>query len=889
MAKRMLIDASQPEETRVVVLSGDTLEDFDFESTAKKSLKGNIYLAKVVRVEPSLQAAFVDFGGNRHGFLAFNEIHPDYYKIPVADREALIAEEARMAPDVDVDTDVDTSPDMPGDMAEETPEETPAKNEGDEADSGDKADTDEPGSDEADSGKKSKPTKKSAKKSTKESVKKSAALSGGVKDDILTEAPGDADEKGANKDEKEDKSADATDAADTADAKDTKEDATDDNDDAQDNNKDEEFVSLETVGGYAEEDVAPKRAPATRRYKIQEVIKRGQVVLVQVAKEERGTKGAALTTRISLAGRYCVLMPNMARGGGISRKIANLADRRKLRTILDGLSIPDGIAVIVRTAGRERTKAEIKRDYEYLMRLWSEIRDATLQSSAPSLVHEEANIIKRAIRDLYSRDMEEVLIDSEDGYRLAKESMRMLTPSHAKRVKRYRDDDIPLFSRFDVEDQIDAIHSHTMRLKSGGYIVIDQTEALVAIDVNSGRSTRERNIEETALKTNLEAADEVARQLRLRDFAGLIVIDFIDMDEHRNRSKVEKRIKEALKTDRARIQIGRISGFGLLEMSRQRLRPSLHEISTQTCPHCGGRGVVRSVESTALHVLRAIEKESPRSRDGQLSVHVPPEVDLYILNQKRDILSAIEARHGIRVMVHHDAALVPPDFRIEGGAPAKPGDSRAGSRGEAKDKSSTPRRRGRRRTKEAEDSPVDATARDASPATEKSGDGDQEDKPPRKRRRRGKRGGRRHSRKSAGSETQIETTAESTAPDSGSGSGSGSGPDSGPEAASVTPEETAPAPEEGEKAAAKPRKRAPRRTRKSAKSAAEKKAEKETAEKETATADDKTKEASDKTGDSKAAKKETAKAKTGDAAATAEASPADDKPKRRGWWNSLME
>ncbi len=824
MAKRMLIDASQPEETRVVVLSGNALEDFDFEATAKKSLKGNIYLAKVVRVEPSLQAAFVDFGSSRHGFLSFNEIHPDYYRIPVADREALIAEEARIASDAEAETSSKSSSNVAGKTSRKS--KSPTKDDGAETNDGKES------------------------KSAEESTGEAAALNGGVKVETVAEAPA----SGADKKEKEKEEAEGS-AADT-----------NDNDVAapdSENDKDEEFTDLETVGGDTDEDMAPKREPVTRRYKIQEVIKRGQILLVQVAKEERGTKGAALTTRISLAGRYCVLMPNVARGGGISRKIANPTDRRKLRAILDGLSIPEGVAVIVRTAGRERTKAEIKRDYEYLMRLWSDIRDATLQSSAPSLVYEEANIIKRAIRDLYSRDMDEVLVDSEDGYRLAKESMRMLTPSHAKRVKRYRDGDIPLFSRFEVDDQIDAIHNHSVRLKSGGYIVIDQTEALVSIDVNSGRSTRERNIEETALKTNLEAADEVARQLRLRDLAGLIVIDFIDMDEYRNRSKVEKRIKEALKTDRARIQIGRISGFGLLEMSRQRLRPSLHEISTQTCPHCGGRGVVRSIESTALHVLRAIEKEGSHNRNGQLSIHVPSEVDLYILNQKRDLLSAIEARHSLRVMIHHDASLVPPDFHIEGGAGGKAADDKTGKKEdkkeEKKSKSSSLRRRGRSRAKDAEE-PADEDSRETSPVVDEPGDGDREDKPPRKRRRRGKRGGRRHSRKSAAK----KTTAESTEMDSES------------KVSSATTEKAAK--EESEKPATKPRKKATRRTRKPAKSVAEKKAAS----------------SSGKDGDSKTpAKKKSmaaAPAATSDSDGSSAAKPAaDNKPKRRGWWNALMD
>ncbi len=824
MAKRMLIDASQPEETRVVVLSGNALEDFDFEASAKKSLKGNIYLAKVVRVEPSLQAAFVDFGSSRHGFLSFNEIHPDYYRIPVADREALIAEEARIASDAEAEPSSKSSSNVAGKTSRKS--KSPTKD--------DSAETND--------GKES--------KSAEESTGEAAALNGGVKVETVAEAPASgADEKEKEKEkEKEEAEGSATD--------------TNDNDVAapdSENDKDEGFTDLETVGGDTDEDMAPKRDPVTRRYKIQEVIKRGQILLIQVAKEERGTKGAALTTRISLAGRYCVLMPNVARGGGISRKIANPTDRRKLKAILDGLSIPEGVAVIVRTAGRERTKAEIKRDYEYLMRLWSDIRDATLQSSAPSLVYEEANIIKRAIRDLYSRDMDEVLVDSEDGYRLAKESMRMLTPSHAKRVKRYRDGDIPLFSRFEVDDQIDAIHNHSVRLKSGGYIVIDQTEALVSIDVNSGRSTRERNIEETALKTNLEAADEVARQLRLRDLAGLIVIDFIDMDEHRNRSKVEKRIKEALKTDRARIQIGRISGFGLLEMSRQRLRPSLHEISTQTCPHCGGRGVVRSIESTALHVLRAIEKEGSHNRNGQLSIHVPSEVDLYILNQKRDLLSTIEARHSLRVMIHHDASLVPPDFHIEGGAGGKAADDKTGKKEGKKSKSSSPHRRGRSRAKDTEET-ADEDSRETSPVVDEPGDEDREDKPPRKRRRRGKRGGRRHSRKSAAK----KTTAESTEMDSES------------KVSSATTEKAAK--EESKKPAAKPRKKATRRTRKPAKSVAEKKAAS----------------SSGKDGDSKTPVKKKSTAATPAAASDSDGSSAakpaaDNKPKRRGWWNALMD
>ena len=429
--------------------------------------------------------------------------------------------------------------------------------------------------------------------------------------------------------------------------------------------------SVETLGGDEVEEVEEADAAERRRrhpmrhYKIQEVIKRRQIMLVQVAKEERGNKGAALTTYLSLAGRYCVLMPNTNRGGGVSRKITSIADRRRLKDILEELDIPEGMGVIVRTAGAERSKAEIKRDYEYLLRLWNEIRDLTLRSTAPALIYEEGNLIKRSIRDLYTRDIDEVLVEGEEGYRTAKAFMRTLMPSHAKRVQPYRDPQIGLFHRFQVESQIDAIHSPIAQLRSGGYLVINQTEALVAIDVNSGRSTRERNIEETALRTNLEAADEIARQLRLRDLAGLIVIDFIDMEEHRNQIAVERRLKEALKNDRARIQVGRISPFGLLEMSRQRLRPSLTETSTQPCPHCGGTGFIRSVESTALHVLRSIEEEGMRRRSAEICIYVPTTVALYILNQKRDSLTQIEARYALRVMVARDDSLVPPAFRLE--------------------------------------------------------------------------------------------------------------------------------------------------------------------------------------------------------------------------------
>ena len=528
--KRMLIDASHPEETRVVVVDGNRVEDYDVEVANRRQLKGNIYLAKVTRVEPSLQAAFVDYGGNRHGFLAFNEIHPDYYQIPVADRERLLAEQAA-----------------------ENAEREESAEEGDGA---------------------------------------------GADDD---------------------------------------------------------------------DDMERRRARHySRFYKIQEVIKRRQIMLVQVAKEERGNKGAALTSFLSLAGRYCVLMPNTARGGGISRKISSIVDRKRLKKILAELEVPEGMAVIVRTAGAGRSKAEIKRDYEYLVRLWSSIRETTLQSTAPTLVYEEASLIKRSIRDLYGRDIEEIIVQGEEEYRIAKEFMKLFIPSHAKRVKLYEDAEKPLFQEYQVEDHLDAMHQPTVQLRSGGYIVINPTEALVAIDVNSGRSTRERNIEETATRTNLEAADEIGRQLRLRDMAGLIVIDFIDMENARNQGMVERRIKEAMKNDRARVQIGRISPFGLLELSRQRLRPSLIETSFEVCPACGGNGLRRTTELTALALLRKLEEEGIRAPDGtDCRSRRRRASPTYLLNQKRRALLAIENRYAMSISVLEDPTLVPPDHRIE--------------------------------------------------------------------------------------------------------------------------------------------------------------------------------------------------------------------------------
>ncbi len=580
MTKKMLIDATHVEETRVVIVDGTKLDELDIETSTKKQLKGNIYLAKVARVEPSLQAAFVDYGGNRHGFLAFNEIHPDYYQIPVADREAL--KEALMQEDKDDDRD----------------------------DEHESAESDE------------------------------------------------SDER-----------------------------------------------TVETVSENEADEVAARRFKQIKKYKIQEVIHRGQVLLVQVIKEERGNKGAALTTYLSLAGRYCVLMPNNARGGGVSRKITNAADRKRLKGIVAKLPLPTGMSVIVRTAGKERTSLEIKRDYDYLIKTWVQIRDTTMESSAPALIHEEGNLIKRALRDMYTRDIEEILIEGEAEYKMARDFMKMLTPSHAKKVKLYKDETIPLFFRYQVESQLEALHSNIVQLKSGAYLVMDQTEALVAIDVNSGRATKERNIEETALKTNLEAADEIARQLRLRDMAGLVVIDFIDMEEARNNHAIERRMKEALKRDRARVQMGRITGFGLMELSRQRLHSSFIETSYSVCPHCRGKGMIRSTQSASIHTLHVLEEESMKLRFSELHMTVPPETALYVLNYKRRDLNAIETMYNVKIFLEADASLVfPTDYRMErvvreedvAAAVAETADEQPAEQTEQAEKSDKKDRRGRR-------------------------------------------------------------------------------------------------------------------------------------------------------------------------------------------------
>ena len=663
MANKMLIDATHPEETRVVVLRGNRVEEFDFETAHRKQLRGNIYLAKVTRVEPSLQAAFVDYGGNRHGFLAFSEIHPDYYQIPVADRQALIAEEERAARDDDDDFG---RRDRRGRRRAEArrgprPDETVQSDEVQQAE--DHA-SDAVAGGEANGAAESAPLDEQAEALTADQPVEDTAQASDIElaDPSNRELQFEGAEHGPAGTEPSEAAGDApllpesvaAEASPLA-AGETAAGTPNGEVVAVEEAPEEEVV--ESVGGADALEEVPDRAPRYRRqYKIQEVIKRRQVMLVQVVKEERGTKGAALTTYLSLAGRYSVLMPNTARGGGISRKITSAEDRRRLREIADALDVPDGMGVILRTAGANRSNAEVARDFEYLLRQWEMVRDLTLKSTAPTLVYEEGSLIKRSIRDLYGKDVDEIIVSGELGYNEAKEFMRMLMPSHARNVKLYRDNQ-PLFTRYGIESQLDAMFSPVVQLKSGGYIVINQTEALVSIDVNSGRSTREHHIEDTALKTNVEAAVEIARQLRLRDLAGLIVIDFIDMDEKRNNRTVERRLKEALRDDRARIQVGRISHFGLLEMSRQRIRTSVLESSTEKCPYCGGSGHMRSVSSVALQVLRAIEETILKGATHNLIVRTRSDIALYVLNQKRAHLRALEERFHITITISADPQL----------------------------------------------------------------------------------------------------------------------------------------------------------------------------------------------------------------------------------------
>jgi ribonuclease E len=692
MTKRMLIDATQSEETRVVLTGGNRVEDFDFEVSKRRPLKGNIYLAQVTRVEPSLQAAFIEYGGNRHGFLAFNEIHPDYYRIPMEDREALLAEQAR---------DIESS--LPSELNESDDDEDTQSSQ--EENNLDQATT-------------------SSENNSSESFREN-------------------------------------------------EDATDETGDTISKTEDVSNGLLETNVDASTSGRENTNGPVTRkpkRYKIQEVIARRQIMLIQVVKEERGNKGAALTTYLSLAGRYCVLMPNTPRGGGVSRKIISPLDRKRLKNVVEGLNLPDGMAAIVRTAGSERTKTEIKRDYEYLIRLWDQIRESTLVSTAPYLVHEEANLIKRSIRDLYTRDIDEILIEGEEGYKLAKSFMKTLMPSHAKRVQRFSSGGVPIFNKFKIETQLDYLYEPTVQLRSGGYIVLNQTEALVAVDVNSGRSTKERNIEETALKTNLEAAEEIARQLRLRDLAGLVVIDFIDMYENKNQHAIERKMRDVVKSDRARIQMSRISQFGLMELSRQRLRPSVMEASTQQCPHCAGSGVQRSIDSAALQVLRNLEEEGISQQAAQVTVFVPTEIGFYLLNRKRDVLNEMEERYEFKILLNPDDKLILPEHRIERTANkakdkqlkeivelSEETKTEQDSPSNKKDSSSTGKRSNNNRTRRRHNNqpPKNATrdvndtqsVKNKQPSYSEEDQGSDDNDTSKKKKRRGKRGGKRRTKK----------------------------------------------------------------------------------------------------------------------------------------------
>lgn len=766
MTTRMLIDARHQEETRVAVLKGNRIEEFDFESADHKQIKGNIYLAKVTRVEPSLQAAFVDFGGNRHGFLAFSEIHPDYYQIPKEDREALLAEEAahaeeeaalRAAEDADDDFDDEAAGEGSGDYADEEGYENGGVTEIDTSD----------------------------------------------KDEVATIEDGHV-ENGF--DHAEDEAGEAESEEERAEGDEGDEEGRGDN---RRGRRRQGGRGNGRSGGRAKEadELRAKRMALRRRYKIQDVIQRRQVLLVQVVKEERGNKGAALTTYLSLAGRYCVLMPNSSHGGGISRKISSASDRKRLKTIIGELGLPKSMGCIVRTAGLSRTKVEIKRDFDYLARLWDEIRETTLKSSAPALIHSDSDLIKRAIRDIYNKDIEDVVVEGEAGYRAAKDFMKLLMPSHSRRVKAYADP-VPLFQRYGAEDQLTAMYDPVVQLKSGGYIVINPTEALVSIDINSGRSTKEHGIEATALNTNLEAAREIARQLRLRDMAGLVVIDFIDMEYGSNVRKVEKTMKDALKNDRARIQVGRISSFGLMEMSRQRLRTGVLEATTRSCPHCDGSGLVRTAGSAGLSALRMIEDEAAKGKGSVISLYASQEATIYVLNAKRHDLAEIEARYGVSVEVIPEGENEGAKMRVASSGPrpefvprfepivleedeedlieedfdeeeAEERSERTESDGEGRRGRGRKRRRGRGRDRQDEQSGEEPRDTDDGEADGEAADngaetsggevpegGHEDGEGPRKRRRRGRRrrGGRNRGEE-GGAEHSDENAGESTGDD----------------------------------------------------------------------------------------------------------------------------
>jgi ribonuclease E len=705
MPKTMLIDATHAEETRVAVVDGNRLVEYDYESKVRKQLKGSIFLAKVTRVEPSLQAAFVNFGGNRHGFLPFSEIHPDYFRIPVADREALLAaqqaeleehdneleqaeaaieqqaaesEQAGTQPaEEDEEDDLEPIVEVGGEdqpLIDENEEETSAVSEGAEEEAkeeeyrppvamaasaevlhGPAVDDDEE-DDEDDSGEESSEADDDSDEhdedaSAEEGASEDPSAEGGQAQD------GD-NRRGGRRDRGRGRRGRGRNGGRHAGGR------------GRHGGRDDH--SVDSIGGDGVDGDRPFRFNLKRNYKIQEVIKRGQIMLIQVSKEERGNKGAAVTTYLSMPGRYCVLMPNSPRGGGVSRKIASFKDRKRMKEMLDDLSVPEGMSVILRTAGVARTKVEIKRDLDYLTRLWNTIREHTLQSTAPALIYEEGNLIKRAIRDLYSRDIEDVYVSGDEGFKAARDFMKMLMPSHAKKVQEYKNNRIPMFHKFGVENQIFEMGEPVVNLKSGGYLVINPTEALVSVDVNSGRATKERHIEDTALKTNLEAADEVARQLRLRDLGGLVVIDFIDMEDRRNNRKVEQRLRDALSNDRARIQVGRISSFGLLELSRQRLNPSLAEAQQEICAHCAGTGRVKTLDFSAISVIRALEVEGIKGKNNDIVVTMAPPVVLYIMNNKRRLLADIEARYGFSVTFVTDESLSTSQYKLEGVARAAP-------------------------------------------------------------------------------------------------------------------------------------------------------------------------------------------------------------------------
>ncbi|PZQ45900.1 MAG: ribonuclease [Micavibrio aeruginosavorus] len=694
MPKTMLIDATHSEETRVAVVDGNRLVEYDYESKVRKQLKGSVFLAKVTRVEPSLQAAFVNFGGNRHGFLPFSEIHPDYFRIPVADREALIAAQRAELEEHDEEMEQEEAV-LEQKAAEEESGIVSVEEEDDEEEEleaivevggEDKPllEDDSDGEEEEDD------SEEASSDAQEDSYKAPAAMAAPadrlegpyVEEETASDEEEDESEENLDEDAEgeEEASAEASENGEAA----SSEDANGrENRGRRDRNRrgrgrgrhngrggrgrgDRDDHSVDSLGGDSVDGDRPFRFNLKRNYKIQEVIKRGQIMLIQVSKEERGNKGAAVTTYLSMPGRYCVLMPNSPRGGGVSRKIASFKDRKRMKEMLDDLQVPDGMSVILRTAGVTRTKVEIKRDLDYLTRLWNTIREHTLKSVAPALIYEEGNLIKRAIRDLYSRDIEDVYVSGEEGYKNAKEFMKMLMPSHAKKVQEYKNDRVPMFHKFGVENQIADMGEPTVNLKSGGYLVINPTEALVSVDVNSGRATKERHIEDTALKTNLEAADEVARQLRLRDLGGLVVVDFIDMEDRRNNRKVEQRLRDALSNDRARIQVGRISSFGLLELSRQRLNPSLAEAQQEICAHCAGTGRVKTLDFSAISIIRALEVEGIKGKSNEITLTMATSVALYIMNHKRKLLNDLEERYGFVVLIETDDTMSTSHYTLEG-------------------------------------------------------------------------------------------------------------------------------------------------------------------------------------------------------------------------------